>query len=391
MIFQLFFLYLVSLGSFTAAFCQDLPPVHEITEENSSETASIDQSKRPVLSENRSVLGHIFRNELGHFTHDTQENRQHLLDATQDPKNSVGFNKFDVEIFFKKLSDGTQIWAFVEKGRITDGGFNRFPKKWVEDPNQFLGGNIVSAKYHDQEPTATDCKASAQFNKLNTFYSSYYDPKPILERIRQGRMAQGVENQTGVILNMFDDMSLLYPNEHIFFMPTPEGLLLEEREVQQIISELATGVLFHETIPFFSLHFNRNLAQYPIIHPAYQSTLVGEVISMVDFYMKGFVNGLYFDEGFIREWEKNPSMDKKFLKEKSIDLKRYCQEYLQIPYFTFEEIRQSLLAELPESTGNAGLCARSFRLIAKQDAMKRAENLYVIDGDFDIFLFIGVS
>jgi hypothetical protein len=50
------------------------------------------------------------------------------------------------------------------------------------------------------------------------------------------------------------------------------------------------------------LHFNEDGALYPVIHPAYQNTLVGEVISYLDYYMKGFLNGGVFDKRFIENW-----------------------------------------------------------------------------------------
>ena len=58
--------------------------------------------------------------------------------------------------------------------------------------------------------------------------------------------------------------------------------------------ELSVGIYRDKTLPFFSLHFNEDGALYPVIHPSYQNTLVGVVISYIDYYMKGFLNGGVF-------------------------------------------------------------------------------------------------
>ena len=44
-------------------------------------------------------------------------------------------------------------------------------------------------------------------------------------------------------------------------------------------------------LPFFSLHFNPEGMQYPIVHPIYQNTLVGMIILELDLFMKNFLHG----------------------------------------------------------------------------------------------------
>jgi hypothetical protein len=73
------------------------------------------------------------------------------------------------------------------------------------------------------------------------------------------------------------------------------------------------------------LHFNEDGALYPVIHPAYQNTLVGEVISYLDYYMKGFLNGGVFDKQFIESWHTGMNTTRDFLRPKLIDLRRYCK------------------------------------------------------------------
>ncbi|MGE5196566.1 MAG: ankyrin repeat domain-containing protein [Anaerolineae bacterium] len=346
--------------------------------------------KPPVFLEEKSKIGHIFREKIGHFANDTPENRRYILDAASNPANKAGVNKQGVEIYLKMMPDRLQAWACVRNGIIVNGGCNRYPQTWILDPELPMGGKTISIKYHLYQPDETEFKIRLQFNKLMEIYQSYHPKNPMkLKNVTIG-FTKGVENQTGLILNMFDDFGSLYDKEHMFFMPMAEDSSLEEDEVLQMLSELATGIFFHEAVPFFSLHFNKDLIQYPIIHPAYQNTFVGRIIALLDYYMKGFINGVYFEEAFIQKWEAHPSMDETFLKSKCINLQEYCQKHLNTSYLTFEEIYEELKAELLTQPSDASmidheLCTRSFRMIAKQESIKRAENLFLIDGTFDVF------
>lgn len=79
-------------------------------------------------------------------------------------------------------------------------------------------------------------------------------------------------------------------------------------------------------MPFFSLHFNEDGSLYPVVHPAYENTLVGEVISYLDYYMKGFFNGGVFPKEFIDSWHASMNTSRDYLKPKLIDLKKYAKE-----------------------------------------------------------------
>ena len=112
------------------------------------------------------------------------------------------------------------------------------------------------------------------------------------------------------------------------------------RSYQQMLRELTLGIYVHDTIPFFSLHFNADSNMYSVIHPAYQNTLVGRVISMLDYYMKGFLNGASFYEEFVQQWQTSKTQNPALLKSKLIDLHAYCQEHLGIEqhYYSIREL-----------------------------------------------------
>ncbi|MBL0887600.1 polymorphic toxin-type HINT domain-containing protein [Myceligenerans indicum] len=74
---------------------------------------------------------HIFRDARGHLAEDTPENRA-LIQSAIDPANlrhSVTLKDGStLEKYFRKLEDGTQAWAEVRGGVITNGGLNIVPR-----------------------------------------------------------------------------------------------------------------------------------------------------------------------------------------------------------------------------------------------------------------------
>ena len=237
----------------------------------------------------------------------------------------------------------------------------------------------------------------------------------------------GVGNDVGIIEGLFKTTQDLEENLHYFYIPSADGKVpFSQNELQQILRELALGIYVHETIPFFSLHFNSDTNMYPVIHPVYEHTLVGRVISLLDYYMKGFLNGGFFDELFLKDWQKFKSQD---LKMKCIDIHNYCKKNLgnDVEYLSVREMidnckknisslekaaskgRETLEAFVKSrGFGEAGKLLfdeflgkpdppifsdysgfrSSFRIIAKQNSIKKSGNIFELDGDFDVFYTI---
>ena len=111
-------------------------------------------------------------------------------------------------------------------------------------------------------------------------------------------------------------------------MDSPDGKPpFTDEELKQLIREIAIGIYEHDEVPFFSLHFNADGTLYPVIHPVYQNTLVGRVIGMLDYMMKGYLNGGTFEERFALGWEKFPTREEKALSSELISLKEYCKQH----------------------------------------------------------------
>ena len=159
-----------------------------------------------------------------------------------------------------------------------------------------------------------------------------------------------------------------------------------DAQLKQICAELKRGIFEHNTYPFFSLHFNNDGNLYPVIHPAYQNTLVGEVIGLLDYYMKAlFHGGMYLAE-FLQTWHLAPNRDLNYLKAKLIDIKSMNENFVSLQ----EKI---CLADLERDASDtntepfsvkAGHYQTSFRIIAKQKGVAQDKNLLMFESDYDV-------
>jgi filamentous hemagglutinin len=73
---------------------------------------------------------HIFRNAEGHFHPDTPFHRQLLIETVLDSSNYIGTDKWNNDWYSQILSDQTQVWVQVRKGKIINGGLNPTPRPW---------------------------------------------------------------------------------------------------------------------------------------------------------------------------------------------------------------------------------------------------------------------
>ena len=108
-----------------------------------------------------------------------------------------------------------------------------------------------------------------------------------------------------------------------------------------ILNELAIGFLFNKKLPYISLSFNKRALIYSIQNDFYKHTLVGNIITMLDFYLKCYVNGGFFKEEFIYEWYKTKNTDKEYLESNIILLHKYLLDFYKdvkkYEYYIFEE------------------------------------------------------
>ncbi|ORX81639.1 hypothetical protein BCR32DRAFT_244755 [Anaeromyces robustus] len=96
-----------------------------------------------------------------------------------------------------------------------------------------------------------------------------------------------------------------------------------EQVFSTILYELSVGYLVDKKLPFISLNFNKEGLLYPIMDEYYKHTLVGCILTMLDYYLKCYVNGGFFKEEFVYEWQKTKNTDKLYLDENFYNMKMY--------------------------------------------------------------------
>lgn len=199
----------------------------------------------------------------------------------------------------------------------------------------------------------------------------------------------GVATKVATIKGLKDSPDQVLFDNAIFCVETADGRLpFSNAEFKQIVRELAQGIYLHNTYPFFSLHFNDNGCLYPVIHPAYQNTLVGKVIGLLDYYMKCYLNGGYFEEEFLNSWHLTQNTDRDYLKKHRKDLKKYCRE-AKLDYTSLREYAcKAGLEEVPEEKNQFSVrnskFRTSFRIIAEQKEIKKQDNIFIINPDFNV-------
>jgi RHS repeat-associated protein len=82
------------------------------------------------------AAGHIFRDAPGHLREDTPANRTVLEGTANSPKNYLGQDQYGNDWYAETRPDGSQVWARVRNGQITNGGVNATPGTW--DPQRGL-------------------------------------------------------------------------------------------------------------------------------------------------------------------------------------------------------------------------------------------------------------
>jgi ankyrin repeat protein len=154
--------------------------------------------------------------------------------------------------------------------------------------------------------------------------------------------------------------------------------------IKQIQHELAEAYFEHKTTPFFSLHFNEG-ALYPVIHPAFQGTITGKVISTLDYFLKCYLNGGTYDETFLQKWHEIANHDEEFLRKNLIDLKKYVKEHCPgLHYFSLRELENRYDLKQKTSQNYRQPFMSSFRIIAYQEKMERYGNMIIPHPSFRV-------
>ncbi|MBF8263070.1 MAG: hypothetical protein HW387_735 [Parachlamydiales bacterium] len=250
-------------------------------------------------------------------------------------------------------------------------------------------------------PAMASFRQVLQQTGLTNSYNSVHADNPMPQKGMTGGEIGGVACSTSYIEGLFDDVPALLLDNYYFAFPVlpGESAPFTNAELQQILRELAIGVYVHSTVPFFSLHFReKGTDLFPVIHPVYENTLVGRVIGMLDYIMKGYLNGGIYKDDFIENWHKNPDWESRGASslEQLIGFVDYCktrmdakdQSYCPLSFMSSIVEKDPLAAEILSSFKGF---RNSFRIIAKQNGIQKEGNLLLVNPDFDVFYEINPS
>ena len=187
----------------------------------------------------------------------------------------------------------------------------------------------------------------------------------------------GVGIQVGIIKGLKDSLAEVADSEHLFFLQTTDNQLPFQKNVlQQIIRELAVAIFVHNKRPWFSLHFNKEGHLYPVIPPEYERTMVGRVMGMLDYMMKGYLNGGIFSEDFVDEWLHRTNKSTKNDAHRLVDPRDHDSQYRSL-----REIM--MLQGLRDEQGNELKFTSSFRIIADSPIVRNG-NAFLMGTDFRV-------
>lgn len=193
----------------------------------------------------------------------------------------------------------------------------------------------------------------------------------------------GVATQVGIIKDLLNDA----PVDQFIMLFSEKKYSLKQEMISQIFYELHNAYFQHNTIPFFSLHFNSQGSTYPVIHPVFQNTLTGRIIALLDYWMKGVCHGVLPEESFIETWHKNPIYDREYLQKHMIGLEEYCNErhLSNIDFIPFREIQSKSTSEFIGFKSSYPQPYRiTIRIIAFLEKIERCENVLIPSPNFRV-------
>jgi ankyrin repeat protein/preprotein translocase subunit SecA len=225
----------------------------------------------------------------------------------------------------------------------------------------------------------------ASSTSLTIYYNTFHPNSSLRDVINFCREIGGVASEVAIITDLLDSEEQAKAEE--YFLCFPENQFSFNQEMlMQIFNELYQAYSQYQATPYFSLQFNNKNGCYPLIHPAFQNTLVGEIIGLLDYGMKGYMKGGIYDPKFLTSWHETENYDEDYLRKKMIYLKKYCKENLpDFDYISHSELRgyYGLTEFLGVKSEYQQAFMTSFRIIAHSD-IKRHENVLVFQPKFRI-------
>ena len=154
-----------------------------------------------------------------------------------------------------------------------------------------------------------------------------------------------------------------------------------------ILKEISYGFLHKKKLPSISLNFNKDKLLYSIMDDYYKSTITGNVLTFIDYYLKSYVNNGFFKEEFVFNWQNQRNEDLDYLEKNLFDYNQYLYDLTHNP----NDINYSSMYDLTQSSENDANYSSAFRIIGYlENNLKYYKNIifpycsYFTQYDFDI-------
>jgi len=229
---------------------------------------------------------------------------------------------------------------------------------------------------------------------LGDTFDSAHPEQPIRRRAGAASKIGGV-GQSVANISFEESISDVLDREHWFAIPSDAAeCLISNEDLQEIIRVIAYAEYVHGKRAIFSLHFNRKGHLTPIIDDVFKHTKVGEVMGLLDYIMKGYLNGGIFDKDFMFEWQNNPTTNESDLSKRLIDFHDYCKKHLGDEGEGYKSLREIMTAfglsdtvppdELGRISTYAAKFETTFRIIAEQTEIEKAGPMFVLHPSFKV-------
>ncbi|KAH3764070.1 Phosphocholine transferase AnkX [Pelomyxa schiedti] len=152
----------------------------------------------------------------------------------------------------------------------------------------------------------------------------------------------------------------------------------------RIFGEIYWGTVVEHAELMFSLHFNNEKTLYPVLHPYYRTTLVGRVLGLLDYFLKGFINGGVYPPEFLLSWHKLRNCDREYLKAHVVDIRHHLRSNrLHLDYHSLDELLDDQ-AEDQTGTPKEQEYFSAFRILGVMDNLNVDGDCLVPHPTFDV-------
>lgn len=234
----------------------------------------------------------------------------------------------------------------------------------------------------------SEFRSLASMTSLIGSYNSFNPLAKLSDVLKFCGEIGGVASQVGIIKDLPNSETHATADEYILCLPT-DDISFPIEKIQQIAFEQAKAFLIHKTAPFISIHFNNDGYLYTVPHPAYQNTDILKMVTLLDYWMKCFLNGGIYDEHFIEHWHESCNTDEIYLRSMLIDLKKDCKKLFgdNASYFSLREFIVNQGAN--EQHGNTRSPYNqpmmvSYRLVFFLDKVERNDNILIPHVNFRV-------